>query len=159
LKKKGLLFQQGIKTLSLFFIDEVANYKSYDENNEEVHGPLWKMFEEEYTRYLNENLSLFDDAYQKYLRRDSVDKVHNGYFSIDKKGHAIDSTMGRGEDTSNDISAYDLILKNKERLLSFDEPTRLYFPILLCAKDGIILMYSRFAHYATPIQQQPSDKK
>jgi type III restriction enzyme len=126
-EKERALFQQGIKTLSLFFIDEVANYKSYDENNEEVHGPLWKIFEEEYTRYLNENLSLFDDAYQKYLLRDPVDKVHNGYFSIDKKGHAIDSTMGRGEDTSNDISAYDLILKNKERLLSFDEPTRFIF--------------------------------
>src|SRR5574344_1992976 len=127
LEKERTLFQQGIKTLSLFFIDEVANYKSYDENNEEVHGPLWKMFEEEYTRYLNDNLSLFEDDYQKYLRRDSVAQVHNGYFSIDKKGHAINSSTTRGDDTSNDISAYDLILKNKERLLSFDEPTRFIF--------------------------------
>jgi type III restriction enzyme len=126
-EKERILFQRGIKTLSLFFIDEVANYKSYDENNEEVHGPLWKIFEEEYTRYLNDNLSLFEDNYQKYLRRDSVDKVHNGYFSIDKKGHAINSSTSRGDDTSNDISAYDLILKNKERLLSFDEPTRFIF--------------------------------
>ncbi len=126
-EKERTLFQQGIKTLSLFFIDEVANYKSYDENNEEVHGPLWKMFEEEYTHYLNENLSLFEDDYQKYLRRDSVTQVHNGYFSIDKKGHAVNSSTSRGDDTSNDISAYDLILKNKERLLSFDEPTRFIF--------------------------------
>jgi len=126
-EKERSLFKKGIKTLSLFFIDEVANYKSYDENNEEVKGPLWKMFEEEYIQYLNENLLLFEDDYQKYLKRDPVNKVHNGYFSIDKKGHAINSSVGRGEDSSNDISAYDLILKNKERLLSFEEPTRFIF--------------------------------
>ena len=85
------------------------------------------MFEEEYTRFLNENLSLFEDDYQRYLKRFEADQVHNGYFSIDKKGHAIDSVVKRGEDYSSDISAYDLILKNKERLLSFDEPTRFIF--------------------------------
>ncbi len=126
-EKERTLFQQGIKTLSLFFIDEVANYKSYDEDGNEVKGPLWKMFEEEYTRYLNENLSLFDDEYQQYLRRFSATEVHNGYFSIDKKGRSVDSEVRRGKDTSDDISAYDLILKNKERLLSFDEPTRFIF--------------------------------
>ncbi len=126
-EKERALFQQGIKTLSLFFIDEVANYKSYDADGNEVQGPLWKMFEDEYTRYLNENLSLFEDDYQKYLRRFSAVQVHNGYFSIDKKGHSIDSEVKRGKDTSDDISAYDLILKNKERLLSFDEPTRFIF--------------------------------
>ena len=77
--------------------------------------------------YLNEHLSLFEDDYQRYLKRFSASEVHNGYFSIDKKGHAINSTIARGEDTSNDISAYDLILKNKERLLSFEEPTRFIF--------------------------------
>ncbi len=126
-EKERALFQQGIKTLSLFFIDEVANYKSYDTDGNEVQGPLWKMFEEEYMRYLNENLTLFEDDYQKYLRRFSAAQVHNGYFSIDKKGHSIDSEVKRGKDTSDDISAYDLILKNKERLLSFDEPTRFIF--------------------------------
>ena len=126
-EKERALFQQGIKTLSLFFIDEVANYKSYDMDGNEVQGPLWKMFEDEYNRYLNENLTLFEDDYQKYLRRFSAAQVHNGYFSIDKKGHSIDSEVKRGKDTSDDISAYDLILKNKERLLSFDEPTRFIF--------------------------------
>ncbi len=126
-EKERALFQQGIKTLSLFFIDEVANYKSYDEEGNEVPGPLWKMFEDEYMRYLNENLTLFEDDYQQYLRRFSAAEVHNGYFSIDKKGHSIDSEVKRGKDTSDDISAYDLILKNKERLLSFDEPTRFIF--------------------------------
>ena len=126
-EKERALFQQGIKTLSLFFIDEVANYKSYDADGNEVQGPLWKMFEDEYNRYLNENLTLFEDDYQKYLRCFTAAQVHNGYFSIDKKGHSIDSEVKRGKDTSDDISAYDLILKNKERLLSFDEPTRFIF--------------------------------
>ena len=126
-EKERALYQQGIKTLSLFFIDEVANYKSYDDEGNEVPGPLWKMFEEEYNRFLNENLTLFEDDYQQYLRRFSAAEVHNGYFSIDKKGHSIDSEVKRGKDTSDDISAYDLILKNKERLLSFDEPTRFIF--------------------------------
>lgn len=126
-EKERKLFRQGIKTLSLFFIDEVANYKSYDEQGEVVKGQLWQMFEEEYMRYLNENISLFEDDYQKYLRKFSVGQVHNGYFSIDKKGHAINSVVKRGETISSDISAYDLILKDKERLLSFDEPTRFIF--------------------------------
>ena len=126
-EKERALFQQGIKTLSLFFIDEVANYKSYDTDGNELQGPLWKMFEDEYNRYLNENLTLFEDDYQRYLRRFTAAQVHNGYFSIDKKGHSIDSEVKRGKDTSDDISAYNLILKNKERLLSFDEPTRFIF--------------------------------
>lgn len=126
-EKERLLFRQGIKTLSLFFIDEVANYKSYDEQGEVVKGQLWQIFEKEYNHYLNENLSLFEDDYQRYLRRFSAEQVHAGYFSIDKKGHAINSEVKRGDSFSTDISAYDLILKDKERLLSFDEPTRFIF--------------------------------
>ena len=127
-EKEKELFNKGIKTLSLFFIDEVAHYKGYDSAGEEVHGELWKIFEEEYTNYLNENLSIFDDSYQDYLRRFDATQVHRGYFSIDKKtGRSIDSETKRGSDISDDISAYDLILKNKERLLSFDEPTRFVF--------------------------------
>ncbi len=127
-EKESALFAKGIKTLSLFFIDEVANYKSYNSEGEEVHGPFWKIFEEEYTNYLGENLSLFDNDYQAYLRKFDATQVHNGYFSIDKKsGRSIDSETKRGSDISDDISAYELILKNKERLLSFDEPTRFIF--------------------------------
>ena len=126
-EKERELFARGIKTLSLFFIDEVAKYKSYGEDGEVEKGVFWKIFEEEYTNILNENLLLFDSAYQQYLRRFDVSEIHNGYFSIDKKGRSINSEVKRGKDTSDDISAYDLILKNKERLLSFDEPTRFIF--------------------------------
>ena len=126
-EKERDLFKRGIKTLSLFFIDEVAHYKSYDSEGNEVHGPFWKIFEEEYERILNENISLFEDDYQKYLRRFNASEVHNGYFSIDKKGRVVNSETKGKSDISDDISAYDLILKNKERLLSFDEPTRFIF--------------------------------
>ncbi|MBP5682964.1 MAG: DEAD/DEAH box helicase family protein [Bacteroidales bacterium] len=123
-EKERQLFNQGIKTLSLFFIDEVANYKGYDQDGEIVKGSLWTTFEEEYTRYYNENINLFDDDYQKYLRRFSPQEVHNGYFSIDKKGRAQNS---KERDSEDNRPAYDLILKDKERLLSFDEPTRFIF--------------------------------
>ena len=126
-EKERELFARGIKTLSLFFIDEVAKYKRYGDDGEIVKGDFWKIFEEEYTHILNENLSLFDSDYQQYLRRFDASEVHNGYFSIDKKGRSVNSEVKRGKDTSDDISAYDLILKNKERLLSFDEPTRFIF--------------------------------
>ena len=127
-EKERELFGKGIKTLSLFFIDEVAKYKSYDEQGNEMKGVFQQIFEEEYTNLLNENLSLFDDAYQAYLRRFSVQEIHNGYFSIDKKsGRMVNGEKFIKKDISTDISAYDLILKNKERLLSFDEPTRFIF--------------------------------
>lgn len=126
-EKERDLFKRGIKTLSLFFIDEVAHYKSYDSEGNEVHGPFWKIFEEEYERILNDNISLFEDDYQEYLRRFTPDQVHNGYFSIDKKGQVVNSETKGKSDISDDISAYDLILKDKERLLSFDEPTRFIF--------------------------------
>lgn len=126
-EKERDLFNKGIKTLSLFFIDEVAHYKGYDSNGEEIHGPFWNIFEEEYTKFLNDNLSLFDSDYQQYLRKFDATQIHRGYFSIDKNGKSVNSELKRGSDLSDDISAYDLILKNKERLLSFDEPTRFIF--------------------------------
>lgn len=127
-EKEEELYKRGIKTLSLFFIDEVAKYRQYDEAGNEVLGPYGKIFEEEYNKILGEHLN-YDSPYQKYLRESCADvaTVHRGYFSIDKKGRAIDSTIKRGQDSSDDISAYDLILKNKERLLSFEEPTRFIF--------------------------------
>lgn len=128
-EKEEKLFNMGIKCLSLFFIDEVAKYRRYDENDDEVLGEYGVMFEEEYLNALNEYTTLLDTPYQKYLKStcSDVSAVHKGYFSIDKKGHAIDSKLKRGSEFSDDISAYDLILKNKERLLSFDEPTRFIF--------------------------------
>ncbi len=129
-EKEEKLFNMGIKCLSLFFIDEVAKYRQYDENGDEVLGEYGVMFEQEYISVLNEYINLFDTPYQKYLKStcSDVSEVHKGYFSIDKKtGHSIDSQLKRGSEFSDDISAYDLILKNKERLLSFDEPTRFIF--------------------------------
>lgn len=127
-EKEEKLFDMGIKTLSLFFIDEVAKYRQYDDDGNELLGEYGRIFEEEYNNILNEYLTLFDTPYQKYLRSIEVADTHKGYFSIDKKtGHSINSALKRGTEFSDDISAYDLILKNKERLLSFDEPTRFIF--------------------------------
>ena len=129
-EKEQELFKLGIKTLSLFFIDEVAKYRQYDENGDEVLGEYGVMFEQEYLAILNEYITMFDTPYQKYLKStcSDVSRVHKGYFSIDKKtGRSVDSQLKRGSEFSDDISAYDLILKNKERLLSFDEPTRFIF--------------------------------
>lgn len=129
-EKEETLYNMGIKTLSLFFIDEVAKYRSYNDENEEVPGEYAQIFEEEYLSVLNDYLSFEDTPYQRYLKSTCSDPraVHKGYFSIDKKtGKSIDSTLKRGSEFSDDISAYDLILKNKERLLSFEEPTRFIF--------------------------------
>lgn len=126
-EKERDLFKRGIKTLSLFFIDEVKHYKAYGEDGEVIKGPFWKIFEEEYERILNDNISLFEDDYQQYLRRFEAAQVHNGYFSIDKKGRAVNSEVKGKSDISDDTLAYDLILKDKERLLSFSEPTRFIF--------------------------------
>lgn len=126
-EKEKFNFERGIKTLSLFFIDEVSKYKSYDDEGNEVKGEYQKIFEEEYDYYRNENSNLFNGKYQEYLDRFDAAQVHNGYFSIDKKGHAVNSALKRGSDITEDESAYDLILRDKERLLSFDEPTRFIF--------------------------------
>ena len=126
-EKEKELFNRGIKCLSLFFIDEVANYRQYDEEGNEVKGKFQRIFEEEYARLVNKYMTVFDTDYDKYLRRFRPYETHRGYFSIDKKGRSVNSSVKRGSDMSDDISAYDLILKNKERLLSFEEPTRFIF--------------------------------
>ena len=129
-EKEEKLFDRGIKCLSLFFIDEVAKYRRYDEDGEEVLGEYGALFEQEYRAILNDYVTLFDTPYQRYLKSTCSDagRVHRGYFSIDKKtGRSVDSPLKRGSAFSDDISAYDLILKNKERLLSFEEPTRFIF--------------------------------
>uniref|UniRef100_UPI002597FCB4 DEAD/DEAH box helicase family protein n=1 Tax=Bacteroides acidifaciens TaxID=85831 RepID=UPI002597FCB4 len=127
LTKEKELFNRGIKCLSLFFIDEVSHYRQYDEDGNEVKGKFQKIFEEEYARIINDFITVFDTPYDMYLRRFKPYETHKGYFSIDKKGRTVNSETKRGSDISDDISAYDLILKNKERLLSFEEPTRFIF--------------------------------
>lgn len=127
--KEQALFQQGVKVLTLFFIDEVAKYRDYAAVDEK--GEYARIFEEEYTQYLNEILDLYETAYVKYLKGIAADKTHSGYFSIDKKSkRQVNSDVAaRGENAglSDDVDAYDLILKDKERLLSLDEPVRFIF--------------------------------
>ena len=126
-RKESALFKRGIKCLSLFFVDEVANYRQYDEDGNQQLGRYGEIFEQEYMDELNNNQNLFDPDYMAYLGSISAHATHAGYFSIDKKGRSINSSVKKGSDQSDDISAYDLILKNKERLLSLDEPVRFIF--------------------------------
>ncbi len=126
-EKEKELFSKGIKVLSLFFIDEVAKYRKYDGDGNEINSEYGTIFEQEYMDILNEYLTMFNTPYEQYLRDIEVDQTHTGYFSIDKKGRKVDSTTKRGSDESDDISAYDLILKDKERLLSFRNPVRFIF--------------------------------
>ena len=127
-EKEKELFNRGIKCLSLFFIDEVANYRRYDEEGNEIKGKFQQIFEEEYSRIINDYITIFDTPYDMYLRRFAAYETHKGYFSIDKKGRISNGEkVNKKSGLSEDISAYELILKNKERLLSFDEPTRFIF--------------------------------
>lgn len=127
MQKEEALFYRGIKNLSLFFIDEVAKYRLYDEDGRALLGEYGKIFEEEYQTIVNQYLTGEDTPYQRYLRDIEAESTHKGYFSIDRKGQAVNSAIKRGADASDDSSAYDLILKNKERLLSFKEPVRFIF--------------------------------
>ncbi len=126
-EKERQLFKRGIKCLSLFFIDEVAKYRQYDDGNQPVKGVFQQIFEEEYARLVNEEFHIFDEDYNEYLRRFAPYQTHRGYFSIDKKGKMVETKTKRGSDVSEEASDYDLILRDKERLLSFDEPTRFIF--------------------------------
>ena len=126
-EKERQLFKRGIKCLSLFFIDEVAKYRQYDADGQPVKGVFQQIFEQEYARLVNEEFQIWDEDYNEYLRRFAPYQTHRGYFSIDKKGKMIDTKTKRGSDVSEEASDYDLILRDKERLLSFDEPTRFIF--------------------------------
>ena len=128
LDKEERLFRRGIKCLSLFFIDEVSNYRQYDDSGNQVLGPYGRMFEEEYSSILSERGKLFDPDYMEYVQSIPVSSTHQGYFSIDKKTkRSVNSTVKGKSEYSDDADAYDLILKDKERLLSFEEPTRFIF--------------------------------
>ena len=130
IEKEQVLFYQGIKVLSLFFIDEVAKYRQYSEEGEELQGEYAQYFEEEYKEALKDVESVLLPEYNEYLKNIAHDETHKGYFSIDKKKRMVDPEIQRtGEDRGNakDVDAYDLILKDKKRLLSFEEPTRFIF--------------------------------
>lgn len=128
LDKEEQLFLQGVKVLTLFFIDKVANYRIYGDDNEGTKGEYAQIFEEEYTRAIGERLSQLagigiDPVLKQYWEGNAAAKTHAGYFAEDKK-HRLKDTNGA---TENDTPAYDLILKNKEQLLSLSEPVRFIF--------------------------------
>lgn len=139
LQKEEALFRRGIKCLSLFFIDEVVKYRDLSGGDTAVgHG---KVFEEEYTAIVRDRLEhpttddAADDSYVRYLARFDAHQVHDGYFSIDKKGNEVESKREKKSEAADGIGindddakrGYELILKDKERLLSFDEPVRFVF--------------------------------
>lgn len=127
LERERQLFYKGIKVLSLFFIDEVAKYKDYQEADEK--GIYAHMFEDEYKRIVDSYVGeLGDNEYIKYLKSITPESTHAGYFSIDKRsGRSVNSEIKRGATSSDDIDAYDLIMKDKERLLDRKEPVRFIF--------------------------------
>jgi len=132
IERERQLFHKGIKVLSLFFIDEVAKYKQYDESGQPVNGIYADMFEEEYRAVIeNYQLELGEsDDYIRYLDSITAESTHAGYFSVDKKGKMTDGKIDKKEKTSDDVSAYDLIMKNKELLLDRDpkrSPVRFIF--------------------------------
>lgn len=126
LEKERELFSRNIKVLSLFFIDEVAKYRDYDESGNKMLGRYGQIFEEEYQIAINQ-LGLLDPEYEKYLRAYEASEIHDGYFSKDKKGRYIESQEKRGEGGSDDVSAYDLIMKDKETLLDMNGTNRVRF--------------------------------
>lgn len=148
IERERKLFYKGIKVLSLFFIDEVAHYRKYDESGNAEKGGFAKIFEEEYNDIINHFQPEFgEEEYLKYLEAIKAEDTHAGYFSIDKKGKMIDSKVGRGKETSDDVDAYDLIMKNKELLLDRNpqrSPVRFIFHIPHYGKAGIIRMFSKF---------------
>lgn len=126
IQKERKLFKMGIKCLSLFFIDHVDNYRIYEPGGGTKNGTYADIFEEEYNNIVGQLQLEFDDdpEYVAYLKKFSASEVHNGYFSRDKKGNYVQLTEKKMQE---DVSAYDLIMKDKERLLSFSEPTRFIF--------------------------------
>lgn len=128
-ERESRLFANGIKVLSLFFIDEVARYRQYDENNEQKNGIYAEIFVEEYNRILAEKINTSpQDPYTKYLESIQVEQTHKGYFSIDKKKkRLVDPNLSSRETNSDDVDAYDLIMRDKEKLLSLSQPTRFIF--------------------------------
>lgn len=126
LERERQLFPRHIKVLSLFFIDHVDSYRLHNGDTAEK-GKFAEMFEEEYRKAVQELMPTFtDSAYTRFLSnpRNACDRIHDGYFSIDKKGNSVDAKNKEGE---NEERGFNLIMKDKERLLSQDCPVRFIF--------------------------------
>ena len=125
LDKEKRLHPHGIKVLTLFFIDKVSNYRNYDGDGKSIQGPLAKIFEDEYRRAAN--LPEYRSLFQGVDVANAVKQAHNGYFSMDKRGAWKDTEESRQEDRDNAERAYSLIMRDKEKLLNFEEPLKFIF--------------------------------
>ncbi len=126
LDKEKRLQPQGIKVLTLFFIDKVANYRNYDEGGNPVKGTFALVFEDEYRRIAShpDYRVLFDGVDDV---ADAAERAHEGYFSIDRRGSWTDTAENNQTNRDNAERAFNLIMRDKERLLSFDEPLKFIF--------------------------------
>lgn len=125
LDKELRLRPQGIKVLSLFFIDEVAKYRQYDADGQPLKGDYARIFEEEYQRAMR--LPAYQTLFKEIDFSRPPEEVHDGYFSIDKKGAWTDTAENNQSNRDNAERAYNLIMKEKEKLLSFDTPLKFIF--------------------------------
>ena len=125
LEKEKVLRPQGIKVLSLFFIDAVERYRQYDADGNPVKGDYARIFEEEYRRAAK--LPAHQSLFAEVDMASAAEEVHNGYFSIDKKGGWSDTAENNAGNRDNAERAYNLIMKEKEKLLAFDTPLKLIF--------------------------------
>lgn len=123
LDKELRLTSEGIKVLSLFFIDKVANYRYYDNEGRPQKGKYAIWFEEAYKELIK--LPKYNTLFKDADIEAEVDKIHNGYFAKDKKGNLKDSKENK--DTAADEDAYSLIMKDKEKLLNFNTKLRFIF--------------------------------
>jgi len=121
LEKEKILLKRGIKVLSLFFIDKVANYRIYDEDGNPQKGKFVNFFERAFDELINK--PKYKELREKVYNKFNIKQIHDGYFSTDKKGKLKD-TKGNSKD---DETTYEKIMKNKEKLLSLEEPLRFIF--------------------------------
>lgn len=129
LERERSLYRRGIKVLSLFFIDAVEKYRVYEAGGKTRKGCWAEIFEEEYRHAVGEVQEdpFIDAAYRRYLVSIAPETTHAGYFAQDKKGKAVDASERNKEGKAQQAAAYHLIMCDKERLLSFDEPARFIF--------------------------------
>lgn len=125
LDKEKRLRPQGVKVLSLFFIDAVERYRKYDAEGKAAKGAYANIFEEEYRRAAR--LPEYNTLFKEVDLTRAAEEVHNGYFSIDRKGGWSDTEENNQANRDNAERAYNLIMKEKEKLLSFDTPLKFIF--------------------------------
>ncbi|MFZ3287915.1 MAG: DEAD/DEAH box helicase family protein [Telluria sp.] len=125
LDKEKRLRPQGIKVLSLFFIDAVDKYRQYDADGNAVKGDYARIFEEEYRRAAKQ--PAYQSLFAEVDLASAAEEVHNGYFSIDKKGGWSDTAENNAGNRENAERAYNLIMKEKEKLLGFETPLKFIF--------------------------------